>query len=98
MKVLWVSAIAVSLLGCSNKLPSCGAKETKKVIENIVNKKSGNLGKFVELQEIEEEAYNKERQLRTCFATLVTMEITEDIAYSIHWENNKKRNFGAVVD
>lgn len=95
MKFLLAMSIGLMVLtGCSNELPSCNSKETISLIEKIINQKGNNeIGRFVELKEIEEEAYNKKRQLRTCFATIVTMKVTEDISYSINWQNNKKRKY-----
>lgn len=90
-----ISLITLSLLlgACSNELPNCKSKETINLIEKIINDQKNIVGQFVDLKDIEEEAYNSKRQLRTCFGTVVTMKITEDISYSIKWKNNKKRNY-----
>lgn len=92
-KLFTVSIMAYLLLtACSNQLPSCDSKDTKNVVEEIINKRSYSVGRYVDLQNIEEEAFNKKAQLRACLATIVTTQITENIRYSIEWEDNDEKD------
>lgn len=95
--VIVVGTTLVLLAGCSS-LPSYSASDTKSLVEQIVNQRSSMLGKFVELKDIDEIAFNQEREIRVCSAQLTTTRGTQDIDYSITWQNKKEGRFFVEIN
>ena len=85
--------VVTGLTACNNSLPSCSSKETQEVIREIINERSKVLGRFVDLKNIQENAYNKKDGIRTCSAELNTSKTIEDIDYSVYWRDKKKDYF-----
>lgn len=92
-RIIVISGIAIGLTACGNSLPSCSSKETQEVIRKIINEKSSVFGRFVDLKNIQENAYNKKDGIRTCTAELNTSKTIEDIDYSVYWQDKKKDYF-----
>lgn len=95
-KVILMALGASIITACTNSLPSCSSKEAKNTVQKIINnidKKTNRIGKFVELKDIQENAYNEKDGIRTCSAELNTTKTVEDINYSISWINKKKGEF-----
>lgn len=75
------------------KMPACDAKSTISLIEKIVNdlpiaKKSG--AKFVSLKEVTELGFNKNSEIRSCNATLISTKGEDTIQYSVQWQDKSK--------
>ncbi|VEE07086.1 hypothetical protein [Neisseria animalis] len=90
-----VLSMAVLLSGCSASLPSCSSSDAKQLIKQLVNQGNAKLllGDFVEVRDIDEEAYNRDSEIRVCSAMLVTTKTTEAISYSIKWQNKDNGMF-----
>ena len=76
------------------KIPACDNKSTISLVEQIVNdlpiaKKSG--AKFVSLNTIAELGFNKEAEIRSCSATLVSTKGEDTIQYSVQWQDKSKK-------
>ncbi|MCF7521585.1 hypothetical protein L4G92_05930 [Neisseria sp. ZJ106] len=57
MKLRYLSLMIMPLLSACGGLPACDSKEARNLIEQIINQRSIEVGKFVKLDEIEESAY-----------------------------------------
>jgi hypothetical protein len=88
--------IALQLFFGGKSLPSCDQSESTKLVGQIVNDlplvKAANV-QYVSLKNITEQGHNKEADLRSCSATLVTTAGEDDLQYSIKWQNKKDGTF-----
>lgn len=98
MKKMMVVLLSLLTLSACSGLPGCGSSDAKETIKKIINGKINvfgvpMLGEFVELNNVEEVAYNSDSEIRACSALLSTTKGTEAISYSIKWENKEKGTF-----
>lgn len=99
MKIIQISfAVGAALLlgACGTKLPTCNQQETLKIVEQVINnlpiaKAVG--AKFVSLKSIQELGFNKDSDLRTCSAILVTNKGEDQLSYSVKWQNKEVGKF-----
>lgn len=78
------------------ELPGCDATETKTLVEQVVNQmplvQAANV-KFVSINGVQQQGYNADKGLRSCFATLITTAGENAIQYSVEWGNSDKTQF-----
>lgn len=98
MKKLFTLVLAAATLsGCGEtELPKCNDDVTHTLVGQIVNdlkvaKEHGT--RFVSLNSVREQGFNKAEQLRACTATLVTTAGENTLQYSIKWQNREKKEF-----
>ena len=100
MKINYIPFFAVILFsGCSKmvaQLPACDQKETIQLVEKIINDlpaaKSVN-AHFVSLKNIKEQGFNKEKELRSCAANLISTKGENLLQYSIKWIDENKSQY-----
>ncbi len=97
LKYIAISVGLIGLAGCSGGLPSCSSSEAKALIEDITNKSSYKFGQFVKLSTTKEQAFNKEAQLRTCTADIVTTKGMYDAYYNISWDDKEAGTYQIEV-
>ena len=91
---LFAGILPVLLLtGCMGGLPSCGSSDAEDLVKKIINQRSFLLGQFVSLDDVEETAVNHDAEIRVCSAKLTTTKGSENITYSIKWQNKDKSSF-----
>lgn len=83
----------LTLSGCVSTLPPCDSSEAQDLIQQIINQRSYLVGSFVDVQDIEETAFNKDAGVRICSARLITSRLNESISYSIKWQNKEENLF-----
>ena len=96
--------IAINIFIGGKSLPSCDQKETTALVGRIVNDlplvKIAS-AKFVSLKNISEQGHNKDSEIRSCTATLVTTAGEDDFQYSVQWRDKKQGTFeveGRIVN
>ena len=92
-KPILLAACCLATLSACSSLPSCSSSETVGLVEEIVNSRSFILGKFVELKDIKETAFNQNSEIRMCRAELVTTHGSENVDYSISWQDKEENKF-----
>lgn len=92
---------AWSLSGAGNVLPACGATETVALIGNIVEGLEGvkaQDGKFNSLDSIKEIGGNREAKTRRCSGVLQTTLGTDNIEYTISWQDRSSATFAVLLN
>jgi len=88
--------IALQLFFEGKSLPSCEQSETTKLVGQIINDlplvKAANV-QYVSLKNITEQGHNKEADIRSCSATLVSTAGEDNLQYSLKWQNKKDGTF-----
>lgn len=73
-------------------LPGCDQSATKNLVEQVVNDlpvaKAVN-AKFVTVKNVSEQGFNKEANVRSCAAILVTTKGEDNFQYSVKWHDEK---------
>lgn len=90
-KILLATGMVLLLSACSGQLPKCDSPDAVDLVNQIISDRSHRFGKYVSLKNVDETAYNKKNELRTCTAMLVTTKNQQEIYYSIFWENKDKK-------
>lgn len=97
-QVIRVMCLAGMLgLSACSQLPSCDSKDTKNIVEKIINNKSLYIGRYVDLGDISEVAFNKDSDIRVCSAELTTTKVVKDITYTINWRNKEGGEFEVTI-
>ena len=92
-----LATIPFLLVACSDpQLPTCTDKEVESTVGQIINDMPlvqlfG--ASFVSLKNQSEQGFNKDAQLRSCTATLVTTAGEDNLQYSIKWQDRKAGTF-----
>lgn len=96
--------IALNIFFGGKSLPACDQKETTALIGQLVNNlpmvKIAN-AKFVSIKNISEQGHNKDSEIRSCSATLVTTSGEDNFQYAVQWRNKKEGTFeveGRIVN
>lgn len=99
-KILVTASISSTLFlsGCIGGLPKCDSQDAKNTIQQIINSKKFMVGEFVEITHIEETAFNKDSEIRVCTGLLTTTKTTEEISYSIKWQNKENNQFWLEIN
>ena len=92
-KLFSLALLPLFLTACTQQLPKCNSKDAKNLISQLVNQRQAIIGQFVEIKDVEEIAFNKESEIRVCVAQLTTTRLTEEIDYSIKWQNKEQNKF-----
>ncbi len=97
LKYIAIGLSLLTLAGCSGSLPGCSSSEAKELIENMTNERAYKFGSFVKLNSAKEQAYNKDAQIRTCTADLVTTKGMFDAYYNISWDDQEAGSYQIEV-
>lgn len=97
-KSICLFGMTILLSACGSSLPDCKSGDTVELVEEIVNGKTYLLGRFIALDDIQEKAFNKEKEIRLCYANLLTTKGSEEISYSIRWSNKEKGEFWVEIN
>lgn len=93
---LFFGIIVYQLNFAGKALPKCDAAGTEKTIENIINDipilKSSNV-RFITIKDVIEQGVNKNAEIRSCTATLVTSAGEDNMQYTINKIENNSNNF-----
>lgn len=94
-KALLIST-GIVLSGCGASLPECDSNDATSLVAQIVEDmpvvRMNNV-RFVELKDKEQLGYNKDAELRSCYATLVTSAGEDSIQYTIEWDDKDTGEF-----
>jgi len=95
---VWILAVFSSI--ALSSLPSCSDSNTKTLVGQIVNKMplvkvAG--AQFIALKDIVEQGYNKQSEIRSCHATLVTTAGEDSLQYYVKWKDKGKGNYYVQV-
>lgn len=92
--------IAITTFFGGKSLPACDQKETTSLIAQIVNNeayfKVTNV-KFVSLKNISEQGRDKDSEIRSCKATLVTTFGENAVQYAVQWRDKQQGTFEVQV-
>ncbi|WP_114892114.1 hypothetical protein [Haemophilus haemolyticus] len=96
-KLILASTACLLLSGCFSELPKCDDTEVKKTLDSMITTNLRTLDrslKFIDVKNIEETGFNKNKEIRLCTADiLISNGEEESIIYNIHWQNKKNSMF-----